>query len=385
MNKEIINSTFKLGILGGGQLGKMLSLAAQNWDLKIWILDAAKDFPAGTCCDHFIEGSFKNYDDVYQFGKQVDVLTLEIEHVNTEALIQLEKEGVIVHPSPSALNIIKDKGLQKQFYVKNNLPTAPFDLYAGPAEIKAAIESGALSFPFVQKSRLAGYDGKGVAVIKTTEDLGKLIDAPSMVEPFVNLDKEIAVQVARNPSGEIKTFPAVEMEFNPHANLVEYLISPANISEEIENKAAEIARSTIEAYNICGLLSVEFFLSPDGELLINEVAPRPHNSGHHTIEANHCSQFQQHIRAVLDWPLGDTSLISPSVMVNLLGHPDYTGQAIYKGLAACMKIKGANLHLYGKTMTKPYRKMGHATLLAESTEAAKAKANQIKEHLQIIA
>jgi len=384
MTKKIINSDFRLGILGGGQLGKMMALAAQNWDLKIWILDTSADFPAGGCCDRFEEGSFKDYEAVYQFGKQVDVLTLEIEHVNTEALLQLEKEGTIVHPSPAALQIIQDKGLQKQFYEQHQLPTAPFRLLESKEAILAAIAEGTLTFPFVQKSRTAGYDGKGVAIIRQEADLNKLIAAPSVIEPLVDLEKEIAVQVARNPSGEIQAFPAVEMEFNDEANLVEYLLCPANITKEVAEEAVRIAKSTIAAFDLCGLLSVEFFLKKDGQLLINEVAPRPHNSGHHTIEGNLCSQFQQHLRAVLDWPLGATDITKPSVMVNLLGAPDHTGPAHYAGLKDCLKIPGAHLHLYGKKITKPFRKMGHATVLADTTEAAKERARLIKDQLSII-
>ncbi len=383
--KEIINNGFKVGILGGGQLGKMLALAAQNWELETWIMDTSKDFPAGKVCDHFVEGNFKNFEDVYNFGKQVDVLTIEIEHVNTDALLKLEAEGVKVHPSPSALNIIKDKGLQKQFYVDQGLPTSTFDFYENATVIKEAIDQGTLSLPFVQKSRTAGYDGRGVAVIKNEEDLSKLLDTLSIVEPLVNLEKELAVIVARNESGEVTAFPPVEMEFNPVANLVEYLFCPAAISKEIADKTIAIAKQTIEAYQLCGLLAVEFFLTPDHEILINEVAPRPHNSGHHTIDSAVCSQYQQHLRAVVNYPLGDTSATSPSVMVNLLGEAGHTGNAHYEGLYDCYKVEGAKFHIYGKAITKPFRKMGHVTIVDKDLEQAKEKAKLIKDTLRIVA
>lgn len=383
--KEIINSGFKLGILGGGQLGKMLALAAQNWELETWILDASEDFPAASVCSKFVKGDFKNYDDVYNFGKQVDVLTIEIEHVNTEALAQLEKEGVIVHPSSKNLNIIKDKGIQKQFYKDNNISTAPFELYENKTEILVAIDDKTLNFPFVQKSRTAGYDGRGVAVIKNENSLSKLMDTPSVIEPLVNIQKEIAVIVAKNENGQTKAFPPVEMEFNPVANLVEFLICPANISNEIHQKALDLAEEVINAYDLCGLLAVELFLDQNDNLLVNEVAPRTHNSGHHTIDSSVTSQFQQQLRAVVNLPLGSTEELSPSVMLNLLGAEGFTGNAKYDGLEKCMAVEGAKFHIYGKTITKPFRKMGHVTVVDRDLEKAKEKANFIKNTLRIIA
>ena len=363
----------------------MLALAAQNWELQTWIMDASKDFPAAGVCDHFVEGNFNDFDDVYQFGKQVDVLTIEIEHVNTEALMKLEAEGIKIHPSPAALNIIKDKGLQKQFYVDQNLPTSSFEFYKNAEEINKAIENGSLKFPFVQKSRTAGYDGRGVAVIKSDADRAKIMDAASIIEPLVDIHKEIAVIVAQNESGEVRAFPPVEMEFNPVANLVEYLFCPADISIEIAEQAVQIAERTIKAYDTCGLLAVELFLTKDNRILINEVAPRPHNSGHHTIDSAICSQFQQHLRAIVNYPLGDTSSILPSVMVNLLGAEGATGQAQYLGLKDCFKIDGAKFHLYGKAITKPFRKMGHVTVVDQDLKRAKEKARFINQTLKIVA
>lgn len=386
MNAEgLINSSFKLGILGGGQLGKMLALAAGNWHLPIHILDKSKDFPAGTACSHFTEGDFKDFDAVYNFGKTVDLLTIEIEHVNTDALLKLEEEGLTIYPKPSILNTIKDKGLQKQFYEKNGLPTSEFQLFEDENALKTALQEGAIHYPFVQKSRTAGYDGKGVAIIHSVADFAKILPGPSLIEPLVDIDKELAVIVAQNPSGEIAVFSTVEMEFNPEANLVEYLRCPANISEGTAKAAEQLAVDTIKAYGLCGLLAVEFFLTKDGDILINEVAPRPHNSGHHTIDSCITSQFQQHLRAILDLPLGSTSMHSPSVMVNLLGAAGYTGQAIYQGLEDCLRIEGAKMHLYGKRLTKPFRKMGHATVVDPNIEKAIARAKELKEKLQIIA
>ncbi len=375
----------KLGILGGGQLGKMLALAAGNWDLDLWILDKDKTFPASKFVDHFVEGDFKDYDDVYNFGKKVDVISIEIEHVNTDALIQLKKEGKIVHPDPEALVIIKDKGLQKQFYVDKKLPTSPFHYFESAAEVLEGLKQNEISFPFVQKSREAGYDGKGVAVLNSSDDLKRLLDCPCIVEPKVDIDKELAVIVARNEDGTIAAYPTVEMAFNHEANLVEFLFCPAAISEDLEREAQDLAKKVIAAYDVCGLLAVEFFLDKSGKLLINEVAPRPHNSGHHTIDSAITSQFQQHLRAVLNFPLGKTDSTSPSVMVNLLGHGDYTGTPILDGFDKCLALEGAKFHFYGKKITKPFRKMGHATVVDSDLEQAKQKAIFIRDNLNIIA
>jgi 5-(carboxyamino)imidazole ribonucleotide synthase len=381
--QNIIHPNYKIGILGGGQLGKMLCLAAQNWHLRTWILDASADFPAGQVCSHFVEGNFKNFDDVYNFGKQVDLLTIEIEHVNTEALLKLESEGVKIHPSPRALNIIKDKGLQKQFYEDRGLPTSSFELYESGEAIKDAIKNGTLEYPFVQKSRTAGYDGKGVAVIRSEADNDKILMTASVVEPLVDIKKEIAVIVARNEKGEIKTFPAVEMEFNPVANLVEFLVCPANIPEKVARQAEIVARETIADFDICGLLAVELFWTKNDQILINEVAPRTHNSGHHTIDSCYTSQFQQQLRAILNLPLGSTKMKTPSVMVNLLGAEGYTGQAVYDGLDKCLATEGVKIHFYGKEITKPFRKMGHATVLDDDIEKAKEKGRFVLENLKI--
>ncbi len=382
--KEMGSSDFKVGILGGGQLGKMLALAASNWDLKTAILDSSKDFPAGAVANEFVEGNFKDYDDVYNFGQKVDVLTIEIEHVNTEALLRLEQEGKIVHPSPKALDIIKDKGLQKTFYKEQNIPSAPFALYKDKMAVLHAIESGKLSYPFVQKSRTAGYDGPGVAVIKGADYLSKLLPGACMIEDLVDIDKEIAVVVARNADGEVKTYPSVEMEFNPEANLVEFLFCPAQLTEAQDETCQALAKKTIEAYNVCGLLAVELFLTKDGQIWVNEVAPRTHNSGHHTIDACQTSQFEQQIRAILNLPLGSTEMHQAAVMVNLLGAPGFTGPVKFQGWKEVVAIEGAHFHIYGKAVTKPFRKMGHATVVDKDLEKAKTKARQILQEFKII-
>lgn len=374
----------KLGILGGGQLGKMLSMAAGPWHYPIHMLDESVNFPAGPYSMGFTEGSFKDYEAVLAFGRQMDVVSIEIEHVNTEALEQLEKEGITVHPAPRALKIIKDKGLQKQFYTKHKIPTSAYQLFDTEEELRAAIQRGKLAFPFVQKSRTAGYDGKGVALIKDAEALNKLLPGPSLIEELVDIEKELSVVAARNESGEVATFPLVEMEFNEKANLVEFLLCPARVAEEVAKEADQLARKVIEAFDICGLLAVELFWTKSGDIMVNEVAPRPHNSGHHTIESCLTSQFQQHLRGVLNLPLGSTQATSPAVMLNLLGEAGHTGPAHYQGFEDCLAIDGVYIHLYGKEITKPFRKMGHITILGNSAEEAIAKAMKVKGLLKVI-
>ena len=373
----------KLGILGGGQLGKMLALAAGPWHYPIYMLDESIEFPAGPYAMGFTTGSFKDYDAVLAFGRQMDVVSIEIEHVNSAALHQLEKEGIKVHPSPKALDIIKDKGLQKQFYTQHAIPTSDYQLYSDENEIKNAIEAGTLTLPFVQKSRTAGYDGRGVALIKTEADLSKLLPGTALVEALVPIEKELSVVAARNEKGEIATFPLVEMEFNEQANLVEFLLCPARVADAVVEEADQLARKVIEAFDICGLLAVELFLTKSGDILVNEVAPRPHNSGHHTIESCITSQFDQHIRAVLNLPLGSTQLTSPAVMLNLLGEAGSTGPAQYEGWEECLAMEGVYIHLYGKAISKPFRKMGHITILGETPEAAIEKAMLVKNRLKV--
>ncbi len=366
----------ELAILGGGQLGLMLIQKAYDFNIDCSVLEPDLNAPCKNICKSFTNGSLNDFDSVYNFGKDKKVLTIEIEHVNVEALQKLENEGVKVYPQPKILKIIQDKGLQKQFYKENNIPTAPFSLIENA--------SGIVNFPIVQKLRKGGYDGKGVQLLKTKDDLNKAFNEASVLEEAIAIEKEIAVIVARNVSGEIKAFPAVEMEFNPEANLVEFLFSPAAISKEQETEAEKIACEIAQKLGIVGLLAVELFVTKDNKILVNEIAPRPHNSGHQTIEGNITSQYEQHLRAIFDMPLGDTSIIKPSVMVNLLGEAGYTGEANYLGVDEVMKMEGAYVHLYGKKTTKPFRKMGHVTVVNDDLEKAKKAGKKVIQVLKII-
>ena len=373
-----------IGICGGGQLGKMLCEAASAWDWKTAVLDQSPDDPAARLAHKFVQGDFTKYEDVLNFGKQVDVLTIEIEKVNLEALIELEKMGKIVHPSPRGLAIIKDKALQKQFFIDQGLPTVPQELFDSKADVLKAIESGFLQIPFVQKLRTDGYDGRGVAIIRTEEDLNLLLDGLCLVEPLVEIEAEVAVIAARNVNGEIKTFPPVAMAFHPEANLVEYLYCPSGLGPALELEATQIAQAAIEALDICGLLAVEMFLTADGDWLINEVAPRPHNSGHHTIECCNVSQFQQHLLAICNLPLIDPQLQLPGVMINLLGEEGFEGPVKYMGVEQALRLGSVYVHLYGKKITKPFRKMGHITVANRSVSQAIRTANFLKEHIKVI-
>lgn len=381
----MFSTTQKIGILGGGQLGKMLCLAAADWDFRTYILDASPDYPAGQVCTGFTAGNFNDYDDVLAFGLDKDVLTIEIEHVNTDALRELERLGKTVHPAPRALDIIKDKGLQKQFYLQNDIPTARFELFDNEKQLKEAIEKGRWNLPFVQKSRTAGYDGRGVAILRTAEDIEKkLLPGACLAEDLAPIQAELAVVAARNAAGEVSVFPPVEMDFHPEANLVEFLLCPARISPLVAAEAEALAEKVIRAFDICSLLAVEMFLTKDGQLLVNEVAPRPHNSGHHTIDSAPTSQFQQHLRAICNLPLGSTVQLMPAVMLNLLGEPGHKGPVRYEGVEECLALDGVHIHLYGKALTSPFRKMGHATITAETAEQAIAKAQFVKNTLKVV-
>ncbi len=373
----------KVGVLGGGQLGRMMYEAIIKWDLDIHFMDQSKDFPVGKICPNFQIGDFSNYDDVYNFGLDKDIITIEIEAVNIEALKQLEKLGKKVHPSPDALKIINDKGLQKMFYESNQIPTSNFQIFKNESEILHAIEEGELKFPFVQKSRTGGYDGKGVAVIKNQNDLSKLLPTASIVEDLVPIKKEIGIIVAQNEAGQIATFDPVEMVFEQEANLVDFLFAPAAISKEMAAEAELISKLLISKLAICGLLAVELFITEDDKILVNEIAPRTHNSGHHTIEACVTSQFEQHIRGIMNMPLGETTLLHPAVMVNLLGSANVSGSVNYDGMDTCLEKNNVHLHFYGKSETKPFRKMGHATIIDDSLDRAKEKAKFVKENLKV--
>ena len=361
----------------------MLALAASNWDIKTYILDPNENCPASSVRAFLKIGNYNDYQTVYDFGKQVDMLTFDIENVNIDALLDLKKEGKRIHPEPETLRIIQDKGLQKDFYKSQNIPTSPYSLFDTKEEIIKAINESNIKIPFVQKLRTSGYDGKGVQVIKNSTEISKIMDGASVIEERVKIKKEISVIVARNKSGEIKAFPAVEMEFNADANLVERLICPATISEDLKKEAQQIAENIITKFEMTGLLAVEFFIDENDNLIVNEIAPRTHNSGHHTIESCITSQYEQQLRAILGFSLGSTEIKIPSVMINLLGEPNFEGPVKYEGLTDCMKIEGLKIHIYGKKETKTFRKMGHVTILDKSIESAKIKANKVKTLLKV--
>ncbi|WP_162416820.1 5-(carboxyamino)imidazole ribonucleotide synthase [Cyclobacterium roseum] len=368
-----------LGILGGGQLGRMLIQSAINYNLDIHILDPDAEAPCKDLCSRFVQGNLTDFNTVYEFGKACDVISIEIEHVNTQALYQLEKEGRKIFPQPHIIELIQDKRKQKQFYLDKGIPTSPFVLTETKADVKQHLDF----LPAVHKLGKEGYDGRGVQLIREAQDIDKAFDAPGLLERFVDFDKELAVIVARNEQGEVKTFPSVECAFHPEHNLVEFLFSPAAISLETDQLAQALAVEVIEKLDMVGLLAVELFVTRTGEILVNEIAPRPHNSGHHTIEANFTSQFEQHLRAVMGMPLGDTGIRSAAAMVNLLGEAGYTGEALVEGLDEAINMKGVYLHLYGKKLTKPFRKMGHVTVLEADVDRLKEKAQRIKELIKI--
>lgn len=370
----------RIGILGGGQLGLMLLQAAVDWNLDIHVLDPDPEAPCRNIAPHFTQGSLQDYDTVYEFGKNLDVITIEIEKVNVEALEALEKEGKRVYPQPSVIRKIQDKRIQKQFYAQKQLPTADFILTQDRADVAAHISF----LPAFHKLGKDGYDGRGVQRLASADDLDKAFDKPGLLEKAVDFEKELAVIVARNANGEVKTFPTVEMVFHPEHNLVEYLFAPAQISETVNAKAQQIAKKTAEAFEIVGLLAVELFLTPEGQVLINEVAPRPHNSGHHTIRANATSQYEQHWRAILNLPLGSTHAYGPSAMVNLLGEDGYQGPAIYEGMEKLLATEQVFPFLYWKATTKPFRKMGHITIMDKNIDALKEKVEFVKRNIKVI-
>lgn len=377
--KNFKGGNIRLGILGGGQLGRMLIQKAVDYNISTFVLDPDENAPCRDICTAFTHGNFRNFEDVMRFGKGMDVITVEIEHVNTEALDELERSGIKVFPQPKILRLVQDKGLQKEFYRINKIPTAEFRLITRKDELHEYLDF----LPVMQKMRTSGYDGKGVTALQTVDDFVKAFEEPSVLEKFVDFEKELAVIVSRNEFGIVKSFPVVELEFNAEANLVEFLYSPASVSKEIENKATEIAIRVIESLEMVGILAVELFLTRDGEILVNEIAPRPHNSGHQTIEGNVTSQYEQHLRAIMSLPPGDTTITRPSVMVNLLGEKGFTGDAVYEGFNEVLEIPGTHIHLYGKKITKPFRKMGHVTVTADTLEVAKQNSLKVKKLLKV--
>ncbi|SHJ17038.1 5-(carboxyamino)imidazole ribonucleotide synthase [Aquimarina spongiae] len=381
---NFFSSKFKLGILGGGQLGKMMLYETRKYDIKTFVLDPNPEAPCKVGCDHFQQGSLMDYDTVYNFGKKVDILTFEIETVNIKALAQLEKEGKKVYPSAKTLESIQNKGRQKLFYQKHNIPTAPFVVFSNKAHLAEGITNNKIRLPFVWKSTQGGYDGKGVSIIKTGADLAKLPDVECIAEEMVNFKNELAVIVVRNPSGEIKTYPVVEMEFHPEANQVEYVICPARIDDKVAQKAITVAQKVSESFEHVGILAVEMFQTQEDEILVNEVAPRPHNSGHYSIEASYTNQFEQHIRAILDLPLGATESIVGGIMVNLVGAEGYAGDVEYENIEKIMQMRGVTPHIYGKQQTRPFRKMGHVTIIHEDINEAREIAEKVKNTIKVI-
>lgn len=370
----------RIGILGGGQLGRMLLQSAANYHTETFVLETGKNPPASSLCHYFVEGDIKDFETVYKFGKLVDVLTIEIENVNLEALFKLEEEGVKIFPRPHALKIIKDKGLQKEFYKHHHIPTAAYYLLNSKHELYSHLNF----LPVAQKLRNGGYDGKGVEILRDETDFMKAFNAPCVIEKLVAIDKEISVIVAKNENGEIAVYPPVEMVFNPKYNLVDYLLSPAELTEEQIELAQKLAVDVMNALDSPGIFAVEMFLDTEGKILVNETAPRAHNSGHQSIEGNYSSQYDMQVRVLQNLPLGDTSAIKPSLMLNLIGEPNHSGAVKYQGIEDVLKMKGVYIHLYGKHETKPGRKMGHVTVLGENKNELLEKADLIRQKLKVV-
>ncbi|WP_431163965.1 5-(carboxyamino)imidazole ribonucleotide synthase [Flagellimonas beolgyonensis] len=381
---QFFSSNFKLGILGGGQLGKMMLYETRKWDIYTKVMDASPEAPCKIACNEFVLGSLMDFDAVYNFGKDVDVLTIEIENVNLDALEKLEHEGITVYPPTKTLRTIQNKATQKLFYVDHDIPTAPFTRFAYTSEIEDSIHNGGLQLPFVWKSAQFGYDGQGVRVVRKMEDLTNLPNVECIAEQMIDFKNELAVIVARNTKGEVATYPVVEMEFHPEANQVEYVICPARIDDAMAKKAQEVALKVSAEMKQVGLLAVEMFQTKDDQILVNEVAPRPHNSGHYSIEASYTNQFEQHIRAILGLPLGKTDSKVAGIMVNLVGAEGHTGEVVYENMEKILHMDGVTPHIYGKKETRPFRKMGHVTIVDENMARARQVAQEVKETIKVI-
>ena len=375
------SSDFKLGILGGGQLGKMMLFDTRKFDIQTYVLDPSNEAPCKIACNKFFQGDLMDFETVYNFGKQVDVLTFEIELVNLDALEKLESEGIKVFPSPKTLRLIQNKGIQKDFYTQNNIPTAAYQRFENLDALKSEILN--IKLPFVWKCTEFGYDGTGVKIIRTLSDLDNLPNVECISEEMIPFKNELAVIVCRNSSGEIKTYPVVEMEFHPEANQVEYVICPARIDDKVAEKARAIALNVSEKFNHVGLLAVEMFQTTNDEIIVNEVAPRPHNSGHHTIEASYTSQFENHLRAILNLPLGNTDSKVAGIMVNLVGEEGFSGDVIYENIETILGWNGVTPHIYGKKQTRPFRKMGHVTIVNENIDEARRIAEDVKNTIRV--
>ena len=371
----------RVGILGGGQLGRMLLQAAVNYPVTTFVLENDADCPAAHLCHHFIKGDITNFNDVYNFGENLDALTIEIENVNVDALETLEKKGVRIYPSPAALRILKNKVTQKQFYQTHQIPTSDFKITNGLEEVNKYLDF----LPAVHKIGEGGYDGKGVEILKDANDTVKAFSAPAILEKMVEINKEIALIVAINEKGETVIYPPAEMVFDKRLNLLDYQISPVILQEKILWKAEAIAIKIVQSLKSAGLFAVELFVDYEDNVLVNEIAPRVHNSGHHTIEANYSSQYDMLWRILLQYPLGNTEAILPSAIVNIIGAEGFTGTAKYEGLEEVLKMTNVFVHIYGKAETKPGRKMGHVTIVSKDYQDLTYKANKIKHLLKVVA
>ena len=382
--KNYFSSDFKLGVLGGGQLGRMLLAETQKFDIFTTILDGNEKAPCAQICNQFVQGDLLDFETVYRFGKHVDLLTIEIENVNLDALDQLEAEGLTIFPTPKTLRIIQSKARQKNFYIDHQIPTATYSHYAYLEELKHSYENNIIDFPFVWKAARFGYDGNGVKIVRTIADLESLPNVECITEKLIPFKNELAVIVARNKEGETKTYPVVEMEFHPEANQVEYVICPARIEDAVAQKAQEIALKVVKDLDFIGLLAVEMFQTKEDTILVNEVAPRPHNSGHYSIEASYTNQFEQHLRSILNLPLGNTESTVAGIMVNLVGEEGFSGAVEYENINDILKIDGVTPHIYGKKETRPFRKMGHVTIVNNDIAKAREIAQKVKETIRVI-
>ena len=362
----------------------MLLAETQKFDIYTTVLDGNKNAPCAQICNKFVNGNLLDYKTIYNFGKGLDLLTIEIENVNLDALDLLEQEGLTIYPTPKTLRIIQSKARQKKFYIDHQIPTAPFSYYAYLEELKHSYENNIIDFPFVWKSARFGYDGNGVKIVRDNIDLESLPNVECIIEKLIPFKKELAVIVAKNKDGQTKTYPVVEMEFHPEANQVEYVICPARIEINIANKAQEIALKVVNDLDFIGLLAVEMFQTEDDEILVNEVAPRPHNSGHYSIEASYTNQFEQHLRSILNLPLGNTESKVAGIMVNLVGEEGFSGNVVYENFNDILKIDGVTPHIYGKKETRPFRKMGHVTIVNSNIDKARATAQVVKETIRVI-
>lgn len=382
--KNYFSSDFKLGVLGGGQLGRMLLTETQKFDIFTSILDSSAEAPCAQICNEFHQGNLLDFNTVYNFGKQVDLLTIEIENVNIDALDRLEKEGLTIYPTPKSIRIIQNKATQKNFYKEKNIPTAAYFHFAYLEELKHSYHNSIIKFPFVWKAARFGYDGTGVKIVRTFKDIENLPQGECIVEKLIPFKNELAVIVARNHDGDVTSYPVVEMEFHPEANQVEYVICPARIDDNIAKKAREIALKVADAFDFVGLLAVEMFQTEEDEILVNEVAPRTHNCGHYSIEASNTNQFEQHLRSILNLPLGNTDSKVAGIMVNLVGAEGHTGEVVYENIEKILEIDGVTPHIYGKKITKPFRKMGHVTIVNKDINKARKVAQQVKKIIKVI-